>query len=91
MFYKSLLLFAACLQANNYATAGPMGFDESFMAMGDLSTRTGLAHRGDELGQLTRTFDQMAQALEHREVSRQSAENASPRFPTRVEPDRCRS
>jgi PAS domain S-box-containing protein len=46
------------------------------LATGDLSTRTGLAHRGDELGQLTRTFDQMAQALEHREVERQSADYA---------------
>jgi PAS domain S-box-containing protein len=46
------------------------------LATGDLSTRTGLAHRGDELGQLTRTFDQMAQALEHREVERQSADHA---------------
>jgi len=46
------------------------------LAKGDLSTRTGLAHRGDELGQLTRTFDQMAQALEHREVERQSADYA---------------
>jgi PAS domain S-box-containing protein len=46
------------------------------LATGDLSTRTGLAHGGDELGQLTRTFDQMAQALEHREVERQSADYA---------------
>ncbi|MFZ0826415.1 MAG: PAS domain S-box protein [Verrucomicrobiia bacterium] len=46
------------------------------LATGDLSTRTGLAHRGDELGQLTRTFDQMAQALEHREVERQNAGQA---------------
>jgi PAS domain S-box-containing protein len=46
------------------------------LATGDLSTRTGLAHRGDELGQLTRTFDQMAQALEHREVERHSADYA---------------
>jgi PAS domain S-box-containing protein len=46
------------------------------LATGDLSTRTGLAHRGDELGQLTRTFDQMAQALEHREVERHSADHA---------------
>ena len=37
MFYKSLLLFVACLQANNYATAGPMGFEGSFMAMGDFN------------------------------------------------------
>jgi PAS domain S-box-containing protein len=46
------------------------------LATGDLSTRTGLAHRGDELGQLTRTFDQMAQALEQREVEHQSADYA---------------
>jgi PAS domain S-box-containing protein len=46
------------------------------LATGDLSARTGLAHRGDELGQLTRTFDQMAQALEHREGERQSADYA---------------
>jgi hypothetical protein len=36
-FYQSLLLFAACLQANSYAIAGPMGFNESFMAMGDFN------------------------------------------------------
>jgi PAS domain S-box-containing protein len=46
------------------------------LAAGDLSVRTGLAHRGDELGQLTRTFDQMAQALELREAERQSAGQA---------------
>lgn len=48
----------------------------SRLAAGEFSTRTGLAHRGDELGQLTRTFDQMAQALEHREVERQSVNQA---------------
>jgi hypothetical protein len=37
MFFKSLLLFIACLQANSYATAGPMGFDGSFMTMGDFN------------------------------------------------------
>jgi PAS domain S-box-containing protein len=44
------------------------------LATGDLSTRTGLADRGDELGQLTRVFDQMAQALEQRELDHQRAE-----------------
>jgi PAS domain S-box-containing protein len=44
------------------------------VASGDLSTRTGLRHGKDELGQLTRTFDQMAQALEQRELERQLAE-----------------
>ena len=44
------------------------------LATGDLSTRTGLRHGKDELGQLTRTFDQMAQALEQRELERQLAE-----------------
>jgi PAS domain S-box-containing protein len=46
------------------------------LAAGEFRTRTGLPHRGDELGQLTRTFDQMAQALEQRELERQSASNA---------------
>jgi PAS domain S-box-containing protein len=44
------------------------------LASGDLSTRTGLRHGKDELGQLTRTFDHMAQALEQRELERQIAE-----------------
>ncbi len=44
------------------------------LASGDLSTRTGLRHGKDELGRLTRTFDQMAQALEERELERQLAE-----------------
>ena len=44
------------------------------LASGDLRTRTGLRHGKDELGQLTRTFDQMAQALEQREQERQLAE-----------------
>jgi PAS domain S-box-containing protein len=44
------------------------------LATGDLSTRTGLRHGKDELGQLTRTFDHMAQALEQRELQRQVAE-----------------
>jgi PAS domain S-box-containing protein len=46
------------------------------LATGDLSTRTGMSNWGDELGQLARAFDQMAQALEHREVERQSADHA---------------
>jgi PAS domain S-box-containing protein len=45
------------------------------LATGDLSARTG-SHRGDELGQLSRAFDQMAQSLEHREGERQSADHA---------------
>ena len=44
------------------------------LATGELSTRTGLRHGKDELGQLTRTFDHMAQALEQRELERQLAE-----------------
>jgi PAS domain S-box-containing protein len=46
------------------------------LATGDLSTRTGMSHSGDELGQISRAFDQMAQALEQREAERQSANNA---------------
>ena len=44
------------------------------LASGDLSTRTGLRHGKDELGRLTFTFDQMARALEERELKRQRAE-----------------
>ena len=46
------------------------------LAAGDLSARTGLPHTGDELGQLTHTFDQMAQSLEQRENQHQKIENA---------------
>ena len=40
---------------------------------GDLSARMGLPHGKDEFGQVTRAFDQMAQALEEREKQRQDA------------------
>jgi signal transduction histidine kinase len=43
------------------------------LAMGDLSTRTGLRHGRDELGRLTLAFDLMAQALEQRELERNRA------------------
>jgi len=44
------------------------------LAAGDFSTRTGLRHGKDELGQLTRTFDQMAQSLEQRDLERRRVE-----------------
>jgi PAS domain S-box-containing protein len=46
------------------------------VASGDLSARTGLSDTGDELGQLTRAFDQMAQSLEQREMEHQRTEKA---------------
>jgi PAS domain S-box-containing protein len=46
----------------------------SRLASGDLSTRTGLRHGKDELGRLTRVFDEMAEALQQREIERQLAE-----------------
>lgn len=42
------------------------------LARGDLRSRTGLSPRRDELGRLAETFDHMAQALEDRELQRQS-------------------
>jgi len=44
------------------------------LAEGDLSTRTGLAREGSEIGQLARTFDSMAQTLEHRVREREQSE-----------------
>jgi signal transduction histidine kinase len=43
------------------------------LALGELSARTGLPHGRDELGRLTLSFDQMAEALEERERERQRA------------------
>lgn len=40
------------------------------LASGDLSARTGLTHRRDELGQLIAAFDRMAQSLEERDTER---------------------
>jgi PAS domain S-box-containing protein len=44
------------------------------LAAGDLSTRTGLPYHGAELGPLARTFDQMAEALERRDLDHRKAE-----------------
>lgn len=41
------------------------------LTSGDLSARSGLRHGHDELGLLTRSFDRMAHALEHRELELQ--------------------
>ena len=43
---------------------------------GDLTIRTGLDHREDELGQLTEAFDEMAGALERKDLNRMIAEEA---------------
>ena len=44
------------------------------LGAGDLSTRTGLPHGQNELGRLSKAFDQMAEALQVREQQRQLAE-----------------
>ena len=44
------------------------------LATGDLTSRTGLSKEGGELGQLARTFDQMAASLEKRVKDRESSE-----------------
>ncbi|MGZ3594132.1 MAG: PAS domain S-box protein [Syntrophales bacterium] len=46
------------------------------LGYGDLSTRTGLEHSADELGQVTKAFDDMATQLEHKESERKFAEEA---------------
>jgi signal transduction histidine kinase len=44
------------------------------LAAGEMSARTGLDYRGGELGQLAKTFDEMATALEQRQAERERAE-----------------
>ena len=44
--------------------------------MGKMDTRTGLPHSPDELGQLARSFDDMASLLEARNIERERAEEA---------------
>ncbi len=43
------------------------------LGSGDLTARTGLPHGWDEVGQLTRAFDEMAEDLQNREKQRQQA------------------
>ena len=46
------------------------------VGQGDFSTRTRLDRVGGELGQLARSFDEMAQSLEKKELDRRQAEEA---------------
>ena len=55
------------------------------LARGDFSARTGLVPNGDELGQLTRTFDQMAQTLQQRELERTAAEEKLQHYSHRLQ------
>jgi len=43
---------------------------------GDLTARTGLDHKEDELGQMTKAFDEMAEELEQKESQRKLSEKA---------------
>ncbi len=49
---------------------GRLGVAAAAVAHGDLRRRSGLAHRGDEIGSLGRSFDAMADSLEHAEAAR---------------------
>ena len=55
------------------------------LARGDFSARTGIVPNGDELGQLTRTFDQMAQTLQQREAERREAEEKLKHYSHRLQ------
>ncbi len=55
------------------------------LAAGDFGARTGLSQHGGELGQLTRSLDQMAMALEMRESERRETEQALRQHSARTE------
>ena len=44
------------------------------LGRGDLRARTGLAYKNDELGELAKTFDEMAASLERKHIEREEAE-----------------
>lgn len=46
------------------------------VGQGDFSARTGIESKGGELGQLARSFDEMTQSLETKELDRRQAEKA---------------
>jgi PAS domain S-box-containing protein len=46
------------------------------LARGELSTRTGISYRSGEIGYLAAAIDQMAEALQHKSVEREQAEQA---------------
>ena len=53
------------------------------LGRGDLSARTGLPHSAEELGQLARAFDEMAESLERRDAQLRVAEAARQRSDAR--------
>ena len=55
------------------------------LADGNLSARTNILSEGGELGQLARSFDKMAGALQQREQERQQAESAMREYATELE------
>jgi signal transduction histidine kinase len=55
------------------------------LAEGNLSARTTILSEGGELGQLARSFDKMASALQQREQERQQAESAMREYATELE------
>ena len=55
------------------------------LAGGDLSARTTISADTSELGQLARSFDQMASSLEQRQQERLEAENAMREYATELE------
>ncbi len=55
------------------------------LVVGDLQARTGIPYRNGELGELASAFDQMAAALEEREVERNQVEEQIRRWSTELE------
>ncbi|MGO9415589.1 MAG: PAS domain S-box protein, partial [Syntrophobacteraceae bacterium] len=54
----------------------PLVADVQLLGRGELGTRTGLPHTPDELGQLAKSFDEMASLVEMKSIERKRAEQA---------------
>lgn len=80
-----MALIAACLAwaFGDFVLAKPINrlvAATQKIGRGEMSTRTGLPHTSDELGQLAKSFDDRVSLLEQKNIERQNAEEALRKF-----------